>query len=290
MTMILRGTTLKEKSEAFSNIFEQWLNDYLASQAHRNHFVEKLWKSKSYSVKSGGKRFRPFLAALFFELFEKDLKKIKNFCLALEMVHTYSLIHDDLPCMDNDDLRRGQPTNHKAFDEATALLAGDSLLTEAIHILASDDKISAATNIQLIKMLTAKIGAFGMVGGQVLDMNTLAKPSLVQLELMHTMKTAFLIQAAVMGSAFLADAEIEQIAAAEELGLQLGLAFQIKDDLLDANDKDQDFKSYVTVLGYDNAMIELKNKSVAAQKAIRTLNLKTEYLIELIEYNMERTS
>jgi geranylgeranyl diphosphate synthase type II len=290
MSLISKPDLLTEKSNAFLISFDQWLNDYLASQPLKNNFVEKLWQSKSYSLKSGGKRFRPFLAALVFELWDVETIKIKNFCLALEMIHTYSLIHDDLPCMDNDSLRRGKPTNHIVFDEATALLAGDGLLTQAFSLLANETHVPSSVTVELLKMVSSKVGSFGMVGGQVLDMNTTSLPSLAQLETIHIMKTACLIQCATMGGAFLAHASLEQISAMEEFGLQLGLAFQIKDDLLDADDKAQDHKSYVTLLGFEKASAELKTRSVAAQAALKKLNLKTEILNELIEYNINRKS
>ncbi|MBC7743137.1 MAG: polyprenyl synthetase family protein [Bdellovibrionaceae bacterium] len=282
--------SLTDKAQSFSKLFDQWLAEYLAAQPTKHHFVEKLWQSKGYSLKSGGKRFRPFLAALIYQLWDQDLNKIKNFCLALEMIHTYSLIHDDLPCMDNDDLRRGKPSNHKVFDEATALLAGDGLLTQAFGLLANDPFANASTCVELIKMTTSKVGSFGMVGGQVLDMNTLAKPTIENLELIHTMKTAFLIQCAAMGGAFLAKASVEELSAVEEFGLQLGLAFQIKDDLLDADEKDQSFKSYVSVLGLEKSNVELHRKSKLATLAIQSLKLKSDSLVQLIDYNLKRTS
>lgn len=121
---------LDEQQNEFIFQFESWLKSYLDNLQKNKNYSGVLLKSQAYSLLSGGKRFRPFLAYLVFKLFSNELNKIKNLCLSLEMVHTYSLIHDDLPCMDNDDLRRGKPTNHKVFSEDISLLAGDGLLTD----------------------------------------------------------------------------------------------------------------------------------------------------------------
>lgn len=291
--MILKsGTeTIGQKAIAFEKQFNHWLQDYLSTRPNIEHFVKILWDSKSYSLSSGGKRFRPFLASLIYQIWNKDLNLIKNFCLAIEMIHTYSLIHDDLPCMDNDDLRRGKPTNHKVFGEATALLAGDALLTEAFYLLSSDLDTSPEASIQIIRLLAEKIGSFGMVGGQVLDMNSTNMINLAQLEEIHLLKTAYLIQAAAVGGALLAGASTSDQQAVSDFSVNLGIAFQIKDDLLDANDKEQDHKSYLAVSGEIKTLAELKIKSAAARKYLDAINsTEMESLLELIDYNLQRTS
>ena len=218
-------------AQNFSQLFQSWVSEYFEKSAFQKNFVELLFKSQEYSFKQGGKRFRPYLAATVFQIWQQDLNKIKNFCLAVEMIHTYSLIHDDLPCMDNDDFRRGVPTNHKVFNEDIALLAGDSLLTEAFHMISSDKSVSAEARIQAIETLSDRAGSFGMVGGQVLDMKATKSVTLQQLQQIHEMKTGCLIQAAALGASQIAHASpMEQKAIAEfrfiwELHFKLRMIF-----------------------------------------------------------------
>lgn len=237
---------------------------------------------------SGGKRFRPFLTYLVFSLFSNEYNKIKNYSFAVEMIHTYSLIHDDLPCMDNDDFRRGQPTNHKVFSEEIALLAGDGLLTDAFYMISNDQTLNAETKIKLVCLLSEKTGSAGMVGGQALDMQADKNLNLVQLKKIHTLKTANLIQAAAMGGALAAEAGEAELHNISEFSHALGMAFQIKDDLLDVNDKEQDYKSYVTLLGLEKTYDELQTYSNEARQSLRSLPGNTDVLIELINYNLKR--
>lgn len=278
-------------AQNFSQLFQSWVSEYFEKSASQKNFVELLFKSQEYSFKQGGKRFRPYLAATVFQIWQQDLNKIKNFCLAVEMIHTYSLIHDDLPCMDNDDFRRGVPTNHKVFNEDIALLAGDSLLTEAFHMIASDKSVSAEARIQAIETLSDRAGSFGMVGGQVLDMKATRSVTLQQLQQIHEMKTGCLIQAAALGAAQIAQASpIEQKTIAE-FSFHLGIAFQIKDDLLDIADNAQDFKNYVSVIGEAETIKQLNQHSEAALNCLSLLNSKSEALSQLrslIETNQKR--
>ncbi len=291
MTLSGQAQTISQKAEAFAKQFDFWFVAYLSSRKDQAHFVKTLWDSKTYSMRSGGKRFRPFLASLVYQIWHQDSEKIKNFCLAIEMVHTYSLIHDDLPCMDNDDFRRGKPTNHKVFGDAMALLAGDALLTEAFYLISHDAQMSATTSVQITRMLSEKIGSFGMVGGQALDMNSTAAITLTDLEEIHLLKTGYLIESAAVGAALLADANEAQVRTISEFSLNLGLAFQIKDDLLDANDKEQDHKSYLSVIGESQTIAELQSKSNAAKELLKKINsIKTQDLNDLIDYNLQRTS
>jgi geranylgeranyl diphosphate synthase, type II len=278
-------------SQNFSQLFQSWVNEYFERSASQKNFVELLFKSQEYSFKQGGKRFRPYLAATVFQIWQQDLNQIKNFCLAVEMIHTYSLIHDDLPCMDNDDFRRGIPTNHKVFNEDIALLAGDSLLTEAFHLIASDKLVPAEARVQALESLSDRAGSFGMVGGQVLDMKATKSVTLPQLQQIHEMKTGCLIQAAALGAAQIAQANpIEQKAIAD-FSYHLGIAFQIKDDLLDIADNAQDFKNYVAVIGKDETIKQLNHHSEQALASLQTLNSKSaavNLLRELIETNQKR--
>ncbi len=278
-------------AQSFSIVFQSWVGEYFEKSAAQKNFVELLFKSQEYSFKQGGKRFRPYLAATVFQIWQQDLRQIKNFCIAVEMIHTYSLIHDDLPCMDNDDFRRGLPTNHKVFNEEIALLAGDSLLTEAFHLISSDKSVPAEARIQAIETLSDRAGSFGMVGGQVLDMKATKAVTLQQLQQIHEMKTGCLIQAAALGASQIAQANSIEQKAIAEFSFHLGIAFQIKDDLLDIADNAQDFKNYVSVIGETETIKHLKLHSEAALSSLQTLNSKSEaveLLRDLIETNQKR--
>lgn len=280
-------------SQNFSQLFQTWVIEHFEKSASQKNFVELLFKSQEYSLKQHGKRFRPYLAATVFQIWESDLNQIKNFCLAIEMVHTYSLIHDDLPCMDNDDFRRGQPTNHKIFNEDIALLAGDALLTEAFFLISSDQNLSAEARVQTIEVLSKLIGSFGMVGGQVLDMKATKDVTLQQLQQIHEMKTGCLIQAAALGAAKIAEASSSQQKAIAEFSFHLGMAFQIKDDLLDIADNDQDFKNYVSVIGEGESLRQLEVHSRSALNLLSSLGSNAEAissLAALIENNQKRMS
>lgn len=274
----------------FLTQFELWLEDYLVEAAKTPSSAAILLASQRYSLKNGGKRFRPKLANLIFKLFSDELPKIRAFCLALEMVHTYSLIHDDLPCMDNDDMRRGVPSNHKKFSEDIALLAGDGLLTDVFFLIANDHNLSAEIKVHVIRMLAEKIGSYGMVAGQVKDMQVKRNITVDELKEIHTLKTANLIQAAAMGAAIIADVNYTQLHNISEFGHALGIAFQIKDDLLDLKDNQQDYKSFAVRLGVDEAFGELKNYSAKAAQHLAQLNKpNVKELTDLIEYNLQRT-
>jgi geranylgeranyl diphosphate synthase, type II len=186
-----------------------------------------------YSLFAGGKRLRPILCLAACESLNENPEKVLPIAAAIEMVHTYSLVHDDLPCMDNDDIRRGKPTNHKVFGEAIAVLTGDALLTMAMEVLSSSN-YQAAIRSRLINMLTKAAGTYGMIGGQVLDMvssNTILTQQ--QLENLHSMKTAALIRFACMSAPVALESGSKVEEAFGEYGNFIGLAFQIVDDILD---------------------------------------------------------
>lgn len=186
-----------------------------------------------YSTEAGGKRIRPLLVLEFCKMAGGNPADAVPFACAIEMVHTYSLIHDDLPCMDNDDFRRGRPSCHKQFDEATALLAGDALLTKAFETLA-DAPLSAAQIVRAVKVLSRCAGVDGMVGGQVVDLqNEIQSPSASILELTCRLKTAALLQAASVLGVIAGGGNDKMVRDAREYGLNLGIAFQIIDDILD---------------------------------------------------------
>lgn len=282
---------LETQQRQFQNLFEGWLQSYLNELQADQNCSETLYQSQKYSLDSGGKRFRPFLAYLVFSLFSDQFHKIKSLCLSLEMIHTYSLIHDDLPCMDNDDFRRGKPTNHKVFSEDISLLAGDGLLSDVFYLLSADENLPAEVRLSLIKLLSQKIGSQGMVSGQAFDMKADGQIKIEQLLKIHTLKTANLIQAAALGAAIAVETSEQNQKYISEFAFHLGMAFQIKDDLLDVQDKAQDFKSYVGILGVEKTKIELQNHSDAALKNLKQLNVTvTTTLEQLIQFNLHRTS
>ncbi len=194
---------------------------------------QKLFEAMEYSLLAGGKRLRPILAFEFCRLCGADWKKATPFAAAIEMIHTYSLIHDDLPCMDNDDYRRGRPTNHKVYGEALAVLAGDALLTDAFSV-ASTARLEGGAMADAIGILSGCAGSLGMVGGQVLDIMSeeriLAEQEVLDIQ---TRKTGKLISAACATGALAGGATEEQFDAACQFAAGLGLAFQIRDDMLD---------------------------------------------------------
>ena len=193
-------------------------------------------KAMTYSALAGGKRIRPLFVYASGRALNLDDNKLDGIATAIELIHTYSLIHDDLPSMDDDDLRRGQPSSHRKFDEATAILAGDALQALAFEILAADPGLGAhpQEQIAIILGLARACGASGMAGGQVLDLDSLGKQiSQAELEDIHAFKTGALIQISTMAPALLASAPGSQVNALSSYGQLIGLAFQVFDDLLD---------------------------------------------------------
>ncbi|RLB03612.1 MAG: polyprenyl synthetase family protein [Deltaproteobacteria bacterium] len=220
--------------------------------------TRNLVDSMRYSLFAGGKRLRPILCLGAVETLGEDPELCLPVACALEMIHTYSLIHDDLPAMDDDDLRRGKPTNHKIFGEAMAILAGDGLLTEAFYLLSKfglNDLIRPTKLIEIIKIISNAAGWRGMVGGQTIDMESEGKqiePSL--LELMHSCKTGALITASVESGAVAAGADEEKRKALVNYGRHFGMAFQITDDLLDVTGNSEE-------MGKPAGSDEARNKS-----------------------------
>jgi geranylgeranyl diphosphate synthase type II len=262
-----------------------------------------------YSLMAGGKRLRPVLAICAAEICGAQLKDILPAACALEYIHTYSLIHDDLPAMDNDDLRRGKPTSHKQFGEATAILAGDALLTEAFGLLAETSKsksVDPKNIIEAVKILSKESGKNGMIEGQVkdtLESNRWDKKDIKsaknKLTDIHLKKTAALIRASLKIGAVLAGADKRTIAKLDEYGKCIGLAFQVADDILDiegnkkllgkkGSDKDNNKLTYPAVYGLEeskNIERQLINK---AKKEISSFGNKANVLSELADYIIER--
>lgn len=243
--------------------------------------------SVEYSLMSGGKRIRPVLALEFCRLFGGDEQAALRMGAAIEMVHTYSLIHDDLPCMDDDDIRRGKPTNHKVFGEATAVLAGDALLTYAFGVLAKNRDPLRDRYMNAIQILAESAGILGMVGGQQMDLEG-EKRALTQEEHleMTLRKTGELIRAACLMGCAAADADEEKQAAAEEYAYGIGLAFQIIDDILDMGTEDgkTTFLSFRTPTEAKKLASELTDRAIAAVRPYAG----SEFLIDLAEALRDR--
>jgi geranylgeranyl diphosphate synthase type II len=225
---------LNERREAVDVALGRFLPD--ASTPPRT-----LHEAMRYSVFSGGKRLRPILAVTAFELAGGEGDAILAPAIATEFIHTYSLIHDDLPAMDDDDTRRGRPTCHRAFDEATAILAGDALLTLAFEIVAREERITPERRLSIVAELAAANGLAGMVGGQVADMEGEgAAVTLEAVEFIHLNKTARPLKAAVLVGALAAGAPSDDVALLSSFGERMGLAFQIADDLLDVTGSEEE--------------------------------------------------
>lgn len=233
-----------------------------------------------YSVENGGKRIRPALLLEFCRVCGGDYKKAMPFACALEMIHTYSLIHDDLPCMDNDDFRRGKPSCHIAFGEEYALLAGDALLTLAFET-AMKSNLSAEITVKAAKELAKAAGVMGMVGGQVLDLqNEGKKVGVSDLQKTDELKTGELIRAACVLGCVCAGADDKKIAAAEKYAHDIGIAFQIVDDILDVtsdeetlgkpigSDEENQKSTYVSLLGTEKSRKTAEELTLNAQKAL----------------------
>ena len=238
-------------------------------------------QAMKYSLLSGGKRIRPILLLEFYALCGGMGGSALNFAAALEMIHTYSLIHDDLPCMDNDDMRRGRPSCHKAFGEDTALLAGDALLTLAFKTAAETDGIPADRVLKAIAVLAENAGISGMVGGQVEDLAfEKSGATIEQLRGMYLKKTSCLLSAAAVCGSILAGADDEELKYAAEYAEKLGLAFQIIDDILDCtsdektlgkpigSDEKNGKTTYVTLLGVEGCREQVVEHTRLAKDAL----------------------
>ncbi|MBO0662255.1 polyprenyl synthetase family protein [Jiella flava] len=214
------------------------VGDYLDDTLSSNQLVagtpHHLLNAMRHGVLNGGKRLRPFLVCETAKLFGGDPKAAMQVALAIECIHSYSLVHDDLPAMDDDDLRRGKPTVHKAFDEATAILAGDALLTLSFGLVAAVEALSAETRVKLVILMSKRAGAPGMVGGQVLDMQAKEKRrSEIEITRMQAMKTGALISCCCEAGALIASASDDDRTRMRRYGENVGIAFQLADDILD---------------------------------------------------------
>lgn len=260
-------------------------------------------KAARYSLLNGGKRIRPVIMMEFCKLCGGKPEDALDFAVALEMIHTYSLIHDDLPCMDNDDMRRGKPSCHKAFGEDIALLSGDALLTEAFFV-ASNARVSAEKRLNAISFLSTNAGVHGMIGGQVLDLSFEEnKPDAAALQDMYMRKTgALLIAAASIGCISAGKYDQETLKSAAKYGYNLGLAFQIVDDILDVtaneevlgkpvgSDDKNNKTTFVSLYGLSEAFAIAAQLSNSALDALDEIGGDTEALYEITNYLLDRNS
>ncbi|MEI3611755.1 polyprenyl synthetase family protein [Pseudogracilibacillus sp. SO30301A] len=283
--------------EQEKHLFEMELKNILQEK----NIPKSLLASMSYSLFAGGKRLRPILLLASYSTFASNNEKVLKTAAALEMIHTYSLVHDDLPAMDDDDYRRGKLTNHKKFDEATAILAGDALLTYAFELIANDDLLNENEKVFIIRSLATASGPEGMVAGQILDMEGETKSlTLEELETIHVLKTGRLINFAITAGAFLANASDEQLKYLEEFAYYLGLIFQVQDDILDVigdpekigkpigSDVSNDKSTYPNLLGLDGAQVQKEKYVEKAEKALQKANAEESYLYSLLCHFSER--
>ncbi len=257
-------------------------------------------KAARYSLKLGGKRIRPIIMMEFCKLFGGKAEDVLDFAIALEMIHTYSLIHDDLPCMDNDDMRRGKPSCHIAFSEDMALLAGDGLLTEAFKVCANANATDMA-KIKAVATLSEMAGISGMLGGQVVDLSFVKNPPDIDaLCNMYALKTGCLLRAAAIIGTYTANQDDKVVEKADLFAQKVGLAFQIIDDILDktadatllgkpiGSDEKNDKTTFVTLLGLEGAKETAKKLTDEAISIIDSFNGDTENIRALTYYLLDR--
>ncbi|OYD59771.1 farnesyl-diphosphate synthase [Fictibacillus aquaticus] len=262
---------------------------------------ETLCKSISYSIEAGGKRLRPVLLLAVMEAFGAKSEKGLDTACAIEALHTYSLIHDDLPSMDDDDIRRGKPTNHKVFGEAIAILAGDALLTMSFSFILDDSRLNAEEKMQVASLLSKSAGPAGMVAGQAEDMEAEgAELTKDQLEAIHDKKTGQLLQCSVVAGGILAGASAHELESLKRYAKHIGIAFQIQDDILDitgdqqtlgkpvGSDVSNNKTTYPALLGLDGAKEELFRHVAAAKHELAKLQHETAVLEQLADYIISR--
>ena len=281
------------------NKTEKYLQIYVPEKDNRQ---KSIYESMRYSLFAGGKRIRPVLMMETFTMFKEEEDSIMPFACALEMIHTYSLIHDDLPAMDDDDFRRGKPTNHKVYGDAMAILAGDGLLNKAFETISqnvSSMEISAENILKSLEILSDASGSEGMIGGQVTDM-FVEERTMEYLECMHRLKTGALIKAACQIGATAGGASNEEIRCLSDYANYLGLAFQVKDDILDftadeeelgkpvGSDEKNDKLTYVTLVGLDQSQKILEDYTQKAISSLEIFGARAERLREIAEYLLKR--
>ena len=282
---------------------EKVLASYLPKE---EGFAKTMAQAMNYSVLAGGKRLRPMLILETLRMFGGEEKLAYPFMAAMEMIHTHSLVHDDLPALDNDDYRRGRLTTHKVYGEAMGVLSGVALLNYAYEVMFSafdraDTPKDQANIIQALKVMSHKTGLYGMLGGQSVDVENDGKPMNRQmLDYIYENKTSALIEASMMTGAILGGASAEEVAAIEKAAKNVGLAFQIQDDILDVtstaeelgkpihSDEKNHKTTYVTIMGIEKASQQVKELSDEAVELLEGLNKKNEFLFTLVKKLVRR--
>ncbi len=290
---------LQQKVEHINNVLEK----FLPAEEGRQRII---FEAMNYSVRAGGKRLRPMLMEETYHMFGGSSAVIEPFMAAIEMIHTYSLVHDDLPAMDNDEYRRGKKTTHAVYGEAMGILAGDALLNLAYETAAKafDMEVTDARVAMAFTVLAKKAGVYGMVGGQVVDVESEKSDDCPitreKLDFIYRLKTGALIESSMMIGAILAGASSDEVSRVEQIAAKLGLAFQIQDDVLDVtsslevlgkpvgSDEKNNKATYVTFEGLDKAVSDVERISKEAEKLLDDLGYDDAFLKELFEYLIHR--
>lgn len=290
---------LQQKVEHINDVLEKFLP---AEEGQQRIIFEAM----NYSVRAGGKRLRPILMEETYHMFGGSSAVIEPFMAAIEMIHTYSLVHDDLPAMDNDEYRRGKKTTHAVYGEAMGILAGDALLNLAYETAAKafDMEVADARVARAFTVLAKKAGVYGMVGGQVVDVESEKSDDCPvtreKLDFIYRLKTSALIESSMMIGAILAGASPDEISRVEQIAAKLGLAFQIQDDVLDVtstlevlgkpvgSDEKNNKATYVTFEGLDKAVSDVERISKEAEEQLDDLEYDDAFLKELFEYLIHR--
>lgn len=275
----------KDKFNRYISKFENYIEKYL-DELKKNQVDDNLFESIKYSLISKGKRIRPIITMAFYELCGGKSSEILKFALALEMVHTYSLIHDDLPAIDNDTMRRGKPCNHVKFGEDIALLAGDALLTNAFELISSVDKseIECSKIVKAIEIISQNAGAYGMISGQAMDLRLdISKISKEDILKIYSLKTANLISASAEIGVAVADTEDIYLSAAKIYGNNVGLCFQIIDDILDK--ESENIEKFGGIKEAKDYAMKLSNQ---AKNSLDVFKGDSRFLFELADYLLSR--
>lgn len=290
---------LQQKVEHINNVLEKFLPVEEGQQ-------RIIFEAMNYSVRAGGKRLRPILMEETYHMFGGSSAVIEPFMAAIEMIHTYSLVHDDLPAMDNDEYRRGKKTTHAVYGEAMGILAGDALLNLAYETaaMAFGMEVADARVARAFAVLAKKAGVYGMVGGQVVDVESEKSDDCPitreKLDFIYRLKTGALIESSMMIGAILAGASSDEVSRVEQIAAKLGLAFQIQDDVLDVtstlevlgkpvgSDEKNNKATYVTFEGLDKAVSDVERISKEAEEQLDDLGYDDAFLKELFEYLIHR--
>lgn len=275
----------KDKFDMYLSKFESYIEKYL-DELKKNQVDDNLFESMKYSLTSKGKRIRPIIMMAFYELCGGKSPEVLKFALAIEMIHTYSLIHDDLPAMDNDTMRRGKPCNHVKFGEDIALLAGDALLTNAFDLISSvnESEIESSKIVKAIGILSQRAGAFGMVSGQAMDLqqdiSKIPKDDILKI---YNLKTANLISASAEMGAVAADTNDAYLSAAKNYGKNVGLCFQIIDDILDK--ESENIQKFGGIKEAKDYALKLSNQ---AKNSLEIFEGDSKFLSELADSLLSR--